>query len=193
MSIAVVILAGGEGRRIGGAKPMRQLGGQSLIQRALLQAQQWSDTFAVCVREPDQLPGVTATLLTDEPGVGGPLAGLVSGRRFALERACDHLLTIPADMPFLPGDLAERLVAAIGAFGAAVARSAGHLHPVCCLWRVPALGRLDDYVATGKRSLHGLAEAATYVAVDWASQPRDPFFNINSEADLAEAERLLGS
>jgi molybdopterin-guanine dinucleotide biosynthesis protein A len=36
-----------------------------------------------------------------------------------------------------------------------------------------------------------LAETVGYVAVDWPSEPMDPFFNINSAEDLAQAEHLL--
>ena len=52
MKIAVVILAGGEGNRIGGAKPLRVLRGKRLIDRAEALARQWSDIIAVAVREP---------------------------------------------------------------------------------------------------------------------------------------------
>ena len=93
-------------------------------------------------------------------------------------------------MPFLPRDLLQRLRIAIGESASAIARSGGHLHPVCGLWRVSALNCVEPYLDTGKRSLKGFAEAIGFVAVEWASEPSDAFFNINDLADLEIAERL---
>lgn len=190
-SLAVVILAGGEGRRIGGGKPLRLLGGERLIDRALRLARGWSDCVAVAVRGEAQLGAIDAALILDEPAIAGPLAGLAAGLRFA--RSCGRLLllTIPADAPFLPPDLAGRLQSAIADHGCALARSGGQLHPSCGLWRGSALDRLPSYLETGRRSLGGFAEMVGFAAAEWAIGSRDPFFNVNSAEDLAEAERQV--
>ena len=170
----VVILAGGEGRRIGGGKPLRTLGGVTLLDRALAIARAWSDEVLV------------ADGSTDMPGIEGPL-GAIAG---ALVLGGDFL-TIPCDMPFLPGDLPERLADTQEA--AAVAESGGRLHPVCALWRARGAQGLDAYLASGRRSLHGFAETVGYAAVAWPVDPVDPFFNVNDEKDLARAEEMLKS
>ena len=190
MKIAVVILAGGEGYRIGGAKPLRVLRGKRLIDRAEALARQWSDIIAVAVREPAQASGVQATPIFDEPGINGPLAGLAAGLRFAGAGGCEAALTIASDMPFIPPDLGERLSIEIDDANAAIASSSGRLHPVCGLWRVSALDAMADYLISGRRSLRGFAETVGYRAIEWPADP-DPFFNINSAEDLAEAERRL--
>ena len=169
----IVILAGGEGRRIGGGKPQRLLGGLTLLDRALRRARDWSDEVVVATGE------------TDAPGIEGPLGGVAA----ALALGGD-VLTIPCDMPFLPDDLPDRLQ---GKEAATVAASGGRLHPVCALWRARAAEGLADYVATGRRSLRGFAEAVGYEAVTWDAEPIDPFFNINDAEDLARAEALLKS
>jgi molybdenum cofactor guanylyltransferase len=171
----MVILAGGEGRRIGGGKPVRLLGGQSLIDRALARARSWSDTVLVAAREGGDI--------RDDPAVEGPLGGVAA----ALALGGD-VLTIPCDMPFLPDDLPARLVSGKAA---TLAASGGHLHPVCALWTAEAAAGLPAFLATGRRSLRGFAEAVGYEAVEWAAGPVDPFFNVNDEADLARAEILL--
>lgn len=191
MTPAVVILAGGLGRRIGGGKPLRLLGGWTLLDRALAQARQWSDEVAVSVRDCAQLGGSAVTLILDEPGIEGPLAGLASALRFAGGRGAEAVLTIPADMPFLPEDLCQRLAERLGEAAVAMASSGGQLHPVCALWRISSLEALPAYVASRQRSLRGFAEAAGFAAVDWPAGPRDPFFNVNSPQDLAAAERRL--
>jgi molybdopterin-guanine dinucleotide biosynthesis protein A len=170
---------------------LQVLGRQRLIDRAEAFARQWSDILAVSVREPRQVGRTTLVCIADEPGVEGPLGGLAAALRFADDAGCEAVLTIPADMPFLPMDLAERLAKGRGAKGAALARSGGHVHPVCGLWSIRVLDLLSDYLASERRSLRGLAETVGYVAVDWPSEPMDPFFNINSAEDLAQAGHLL--
>ncbi|HYD11309.1 MAG TPA: molybdenum cofactor guanylyltransferase [Allosphingosinicella sp.] len=173
----IVILAGGEGSRIGGGKPQRLLGGETLLERALRRARSWSDDVLVAARE--------GADIADDPAVEGPLGGVAA----ALARGGD-VLTIPCDMPFLPDDLPARLS---GGAAARVAASGGRLHPVCALWKAQARDALPAYLATGRRSLTGFAEAVGYEAVEWRTEPVDPFFNINDEADLARAEALLRS
>lgn len=173
----IVILAGGEGRRIGGGKPQRLLGGETLLERALRTARGWSDEVLVAARAGGDI--------ADDPAVEGPLGGVAA----ALALGGD-VLTVPCDMPFLPDDLPVRLQSDAAA---TVAASGGRLHPVCAFWTAAARDRLPAYLTTGRRSLTGFAEAVGYTAVEWPTEPFDPFFNINDAADLARAETLLRS
>jgi len=171
----IVILAGGEGRRIGGRKPQKLLGGETLLDRALARARSWSGEVVIAGREGGDLQ--------DDPMIEGPLAGVSA----ALALGGD-VLTIPCDMPFLPDDLPARLQSDTAA---TVAASGGRLHPVCAFWKAECRDALPAYLATGRRSLTGFAEAVGYQAVEWPTEPVDPFFNVNDEADLARAEVLL--
>jgi molybdopterin-guanine dinucleotide biosynthesis protein A len=191
LDIAVIVLAGGKGIRIGGGKPLRRLAGGTLLDHVLRQARAWSADVRVAVRDPRQVGEVGAPLVADDPAVIGPLGGLAAALRVA--RAADRaaVLTLPCDAPFLPDDLCRRLQDAIGGRMVAVAASGGQVHPVCALWRADALDRLPDYLATGRRSLRGFAEAAGQTVVEWPSVPIDPFFNVNSADDLDRAEALM--
>jgi molybdopterin-guanine dinucleotide biosynthesis protein A len=171
----IVILAGGEGRRIGGGKPQRLLAGETLLDRALRRARGWSDEILVAAREGGDL--------RDDPAIEGPLGGVAAALALGGE-----ILTIPCDMPFLPDDLPVRLRSDAAA---TVAASGGHVHPVCALWTPEAGAGLPAYLATGRRSLKGLAEAVGCRTVDWPVEPFDPFFNVNDEAGLTRAEALL--
>ena len=191
MRFAVVVLAGGEGSRLGGGKPLKMLGGKRLIDHAEALACQWSGIVAVAVRSPAQVGRTRFVRIIDEPAIDGPLAGLAAALRFARNNSCEVVLTIPVDMPFLPSDLGDRLSAAIDGHSAALAGLGGRLHPVCGIWRVTVLKALPDYLASGRRSLRGFAETTGFREVEWPTAPSDPFFNINSADDLNFAERML--
>jgi molybdopterin-guanine dinucleotide biosynthesis protein A len=192
MRIAAVVLAGGEGRRISGGKPHRRLGGRTLLERALERARALSPDVALAVREPGQAGGAEVEVLTDAPGIEGPLAGLASALAFARARGAQAVLTLPCDAPFLPDDLAGRLSQALQADAScAVPQSGGRLHPTCALWRAELGPALQAYAASGRRALIGFAETVGLVAVPWPDEPVDPFFNINTPEDLERAEALL--
>lgn len=193
MTPPVVILAGGEGRRIGGGKPLRVLGGRPLLDHALAAARHWSGAVAVGVRDPAQAGGAGVPLIADVPDIAGPLAGLAAAMDWAAGQGADRVLVVPCDMPFLPPDLADRLARALTPdAGAAVAASSGRLHPVCGLWRTSVRPLLEDQARAGRLSLTALAERAGAVTVDWPTAPHDPFANVNTPDDLARAEARLG-
>lgn len=190
--VAVVVLAGGEGRRMGGGKPLRPFGQTTLVAHALSFARRWSRTVAVAVRAEDQVAGLAAPLVLDDPAIPGPAAGLASALAFAAREGATRLLTVPCDAPCLPDDLLGRLEAALGeAAGVAVASSLGQLHPACALWRTDCAARLPAFLASGT-SLRGFAQACGMAVVEWDARPGDdPFANANTPAELAALQPSL--
>lgn len=186
---AVVVLAGGEGRRMGGRKPLRRVGSLSLVAHALARARAWSSNVAVAVRSADQVAGeADAPLILDDPAIAGPAAGLASAFDFSRRTGAARLLILPCDAPGLPADLLARLEDALDLQGdalVAMASSGGTLHPVCALWRVAAGDRLAAYLASGRRSLRGFAADCGMQVVDWEAADPDPFANANTPEDLA--------
>lgn len=184
-----VVLAGGDGRRMGGSKPLRAIGKSTLLANALRLARGYCEHVAVAVRNPDQLAGsADADLVIDAPGIAGPLAGLAAALAFARRQGAARVLTLPCDAPRLPADLLRRLEAALSGEGpaqVAVAASADRLHPTCALWSVETLPSLRAYAAAGHRSLKGLAGELCMAIVAWDAGDADPFANANTPEELA--------
>lgn len=193
-----LILAGGLARRMGGGdKPLRRVDGRTVLERVadalrpqtaglLLNANGDPTRFA-----PFRMP-VVPDPLPDHPG---PLAGVLAGLEWALAHrpGLDWVLAVPGDAPFLPGDLARRLHAARAEVGVplACAASGGWTHPVVGLWPVALAPTLRAAVTGGLGKIDAFTAAHGVVAVEWPSEPRDPFFNANRPEDLDEAERQL--
>ncbi len=179
-----VILAGGEGRRIGGNKPLQLLDGERLIDIALARIRSWHIEPAVVVRFPGQVSGAGVTEILDAE-FEGPIAGLVAALRWAGLMGADHLLVVPCDTPALPADLLSRLKDASAATGVpSFARSAGGDHPACAIWPVSTAAEIEAYAIGGGRSLKGALERCGACAAHWCEEGTDPFFNINTQADL---------
>ena len=193
----LVIAAGGQGRRMGGRKEQRRLGGASLLERALCYATVTSDDVGVAMPTgvfADLPPGVQRLNdpVTTDSGEGeGPIGALAAAMDFAVTQGPERVAMIGCDMPFLPGDLLDRLGATLDAGrGAALAISGGRLHPLAAMWRVMP-DELSQYRATGSRAMMGFAEQVGYTTVEWDIASIDPFFNINTPDDLAEAEQKM--
>jgi molybdopterin-guanine dinucleotide biosynthesis protein A len=88
-------------------------------------------------------------------------------------------------MPDLPDDLARRLQQAVvpGA-GVAIAMCAGRLHPVCAVWDTGVQAGLSTYLASGRSSVRGFAEAIGMKDVVWDDAYATAFQNFNTQAEL---------
>jgi molybdenum cofactor guanylyltransferase len=197
-AIPGVLLAGGLARRMGGGdKPMRQIGGRSILERVIARlTPQCGELILNANGDPARfarfgLPVVPDTV-ADFPG---PLAGVLA----ALDWAAAHhpsvslVLSAAADCPFLPRDLVARLHEALVNENAqlAVAASGGQSHPVIGLWRVALRDELRHaLVQDNIRRVDRWTARYKLATVAWPTAPLDPFFNANTIEDVAEAERL---
>jgi molybdopterin-guanine dinucleotide biosynthesis protein A len=194
LRIAGVIIAGGEGLRLGGRKVLAPFGGDTLLGAAIASLAPQTDVLALNLK-PEAADEARARysypILHDAPGPAlGPLGGLLAALDWARDK--DMLLaTIPADTPFLPGDLLAQLAAASRADVPVFARDAQRDHYLCALWPAVAIDVLHEGVSSGRlRSVRSAHDALGSVACR-ISGPRHAFFNVNTQEDLARAEEIL--
>ncbi|MFT3759789.1 molybdenum cofactor guanylyltransferase MobA [Thauera sp.] len=190
--ITGVLLAGGQGSRMGGVdKGLAELAGRPMAAHVLARlAPQVDEVIINANRNLEIWRAFGHPVFGDDiGGFAGPLAGLHA----ALSNARHPLVaTAPCDSPFLPADLVDRLAGALHAAGAqlAVARAAGRLQPVFCLCRRELAGHLADYLHGGGRGVarwHDTLDVAEAAFDDEAAA----FRNINTPEELAEAGRSL--
>jgi molybdopterin-guanine dinucleotide biosynthesis protein A len=193
------ILAGGLARRLGGGdKALRSVGGRTVLSRLIERvAPQVAQMILNANDDPHRFGGLGLPVVADSlQGHPGPLAGVLAALDWAAASApgIDWVLTVPGDAPFLPRDLVLRLHAARLRDNArfACAASAGQAHPVVGLWPVAFREELRRGVTEqGFRRVDAFTRFYPCPLVEWPTEPVDPFFNVNTPADLAEADRLI--
>jgi molybdopterin-guanine dinucleotide biosynthesis protein A len=197
-AIPGVLLAGGLARRMGGGdKPMRTIGGKTILARVIARlAPQCDELILNANGDPARFASFGLPVIAD--GVAdfpGPLAGILAALDWmaAHRPGVKRVLSAAADCPFLPRDLVARLEQARAAANAelAVAASDGQTHPVIGLWSVHLRDELRHaLVKEDIRKIDRWTARYPLATVTWPVTPIDPFFNANTIDDIAEAERL---
>jgi molybdenum cofactor guanylyltransferase len=196
-----VVLAGGLARRMGGGdKPLREIGGRTILARVIARlAPQCACLLLNANGDPLRFASFGLPVVSDGlEHYPGPLAGILAGLDWAAAHRpnAQWILSAPGDCPFLPRDLVARLRQAVTTEGAelAVAASQGRTHPVVGLWSVALRDALRQaLVVEGQRRVGEWTGRYRVATVAWPAEPFDPFFNANTVEDLAEAERLAAN
>ncbi|MCQ0987924.1 molybdenum cofactor guanylyltransferase [Jiella marina] len=199
MKPAGLILAGGKGRRMGGAtpKPLVELQGRPLIAHVIERLDGSVEPLWIAAPPISGYERFELTIRPDmRPGFLGPLAGIEAGLT-ALEGSAhtDRLLVTPSDTPFIPRNIASLLDAAYSN-RPVIARHGGHLQPAVGLWPVAALPDLRQMLdAGGRLAIRDLLASIGHETVDIPSEPdapdQNPVFNVNTPTDLETAESHL--
>lgn len=193
------ILAGGLARRLGGGdKTLRKVGGRTVLASLIDRLEPQVTRLIINANDnPDRFGTIGLPIVPDNlPGHPGPLAGVLAALDWvaAAEPTIEFVVTVAGDVPFLPRDLVSRLHAARSHDDAvlACAGSDGRTHPVIALWPVSLRTELRNAVAEqGIRRIDKFTGRYRLAVEPWPTEPVDPFFNVNTPEDLAEADRLM--
>ncbi len=182
--ITAVILAGGQGRRLGGEdKGLLELNGRPLVDRLIEQLEQQSVAILINAnRNVSRYAAWGYPVIADRlDDYQGPLAGFASAMS-AVET--DFILTLPCDGPRLCEDYVDRFVAAQTRSGAPilVAHDGERLQPVHALVRVDLLPDLQDFLAGGERKIDRWYARHDFGKIDFSDRSA-MFRNINTPAD----------
>jgi molybdopterin-guanine dinucleotide biosynthesis protein A len=194
-----ILLAGGLARRIGGRDmTLRKAGGISLLAHVIAALRPQCEGLLLNANgDPARFAEFDLPVVADDlPGFKGPLAGILAGLDWIAARRPDVPLAIsaPADTPFLPGDLAARLIDARANDNAVIAcaRSGGRTHSAVAVWPVSIRNDLRHaLVVEEMRKVEAFLQNYSRAFVEWPIEPYDPFFNANDPSDLAAAETIL--
>jgi len=203
-----VVLAGGEGRRMGPGvpKPLRQLGGRPMVAHVVERLRPQVMDLVVVANDP--MPGLGALkvpVIADPPDLQraaaregrrlGPLAGILAGMEWT-RRHHPHvgwILTAPADVPFLPIDLTVRLCGLMHVPEPdvlMVSHRGGREHTLA-VWSVKLAADLRRAILQeGIRRVEEFARRHRLAELAWPGGGA-PFLNINTPEELSAASRRL--
>lgn len=185
--ISGIVLAGGQGRRMGGVdKGLQMLGGTAMIGHVIARLAPQVDEIVINANQNlESYAKFGYTVAADlTGGFAGPLAGLQAGlhaAKYAL------VVTAPCDSPFLPLDLVARLRAALGTNDLAVAKTGAQPHPVFAMVRRSRLDHLTAYLAGGGRKIDAWYASLKVIEVAFDDES-EAFSNINTREELRSHE-----
>lgn len=189
------VLAGGRALRLGGiAKGLEQVGKERMIDRAIGALRDAADDVVISANADDAVHWSPQLAVVRDAEAG---AGAIGGILAVIDATDGAVVTMPWDMPFVPGSLVRAL------------REAGELHDAEAVlpmsdsaWGVePLVGWFSPWCATAiaARLRAGDARAGAWLedvrvmridSAPWG-EPAKLFFNVNTPDDLAQAQRMI--
>ncbi|MFM9935072.1 MAG: molybdenum cofactor guanylyltransferase [Novosphingobium sp.] len=166
------VLAGGRSSRFGSDKALAELGGRTLLARAVATLESLCDAVIVVGRS-----DAPATTISDRPAGGmGPLGGIAAALHHAASHGYPQVLTCGVDCAGLGANTLADLSPAPAYYTD---------QPVIGLWPTSAAAAVDALLASdAKHSMRAFAEMIGARAVELSAIPA----NINTRADLAAAQ-----
>ena len=206
-----VVLAGGEGRRMGAGvpKPLRLLGGRTMVAHVVERLRPQVMDLVVVANDPDPaFRALGAAVIADPPDIQeaarregrrlGPLAGILAGMEWSLAQHphCGWIVTVPADVPFLPPDLTVRMCGHmhVPEPDVLMVRQGNRLEHTLAVWSVKLAADLRQAVLVeGMRRVEEFARRHRLAELAWPGDGAS-FANINTPEELSAAEaRLAGA
>ena len=187
-----VILAAGRSSRMGKSnKVQSQLAGRTLLDHVRDRLEPQVDQLIV--NGDPAICGEDAVVDVID-GAKGPLVGLYSALISEQLSAAEFLMMVPCDGPFIPTNLVAELYRDIQLADADIAcvRYGGVAQPTFSLWHKRVTPAVEQALLVKKQGgFKPLLASLDSRYLDWPEQVVNPFFNINTQDDLAEAEALL--
>ena len=200
MNALGVILAGGQAQRMGGIDKGRLKIGDASILEIIIKCLSFQLDKIVLNANGDltRFSDLEIDVIPDTiKGYVGPLAGILSGLRFAEQNGFSSILTVASDTPFFPVDLLSKLSnvslqqSALISIAATKQKDKLIRHPTVGLWSVSLADDLEKNIHAGLRKIVLWADKHSAKTVLFPSSEYDPFFNINTQGDLEEAQRRI--
>ncbi len=191
--MTVIILAGGQSRRMGRDKLSLPAAGETLLSRALRRYRAVFDKVLVSVAGPEKYPELGDARVFDRYPGAGPMAGLHAG----LLRAGEDVFLTGGDMPFSSPEKALLLASLAGEKDACVLTDGdGRWEPLFGFYRLSVLPRAEELLSSGRRSMGALLGSIALREVDLAELgegPDSPLLrNVNVPADYEKLRLELG-
>ena len=184
--ITVIILAGGQGKRLGNQnKGLLTIDGETFISR-LLRVLEPQSAFQIISanNDIDQYMHYKKKVIQDkESNYQGPLSGIISCKDFI---TTPLVLTVPCDSPLIPDNLSEKLLATFNQHESTrlcVVHDGTMLQNLFMLFNVRLLDDMEAYFNRNQRKVRTWINSHQFQSVDFSEQA-SKFTNINDAQGL---------
>lgn len=189
-----MVLAGGHGRRLGGAvKPLLQVGGRSILARQMAALADLGATPRLVASDPDPYAGLGVDVMPDAADAGA-LGGLYTAVAHA---GTPYVLVLAGDLPFLTAPFLRALVDERHSADVVLPAPAGRWQPLCAVYAAAVAPHLANAIASGQwrvtRALEGLhVRTLDDEALAAFAPAARLLLNVNTPEDAAAARREAG-
>ena len=197
MKTGGIILAGGKGTRLGMQKAWAELGGCTLLQRAVFNLEFLGSEIIIVKAPGASLPPVISCLnlkVAEDPVTGkGPLAGILAGLSASNYR---QNLVVACDMPLLYRELLTYIITASSGFQAAIPRFGQQLEPLQAVYSKDCTPEIEKLMNGDRLKVDYLFPLVRTHFIEMSDIERfDPqhlsFMNINTLTDLDNASKFI--
>ena len=193
--VSVVILAGGQSRRLGMDKSLLELDGRSLLARTVDKVAALSDDIVVVTNKQENYEhlALKARFVPDEQPGAGALMGVYSGLKAATYNSA---LAVACDMPFLNVPLLRYMLPMSTSHDVVVPRMGHFLEPLHAIYSKRCLPFMATLLARGRKQIIAFFDDVEVKYVEAHEIARfDPqrlsFLNVNFPDDWQLAQDLL--
>ena len=196
-NILGAILAGGQSKRMGKDKLFLELNNKKLIEHTLDKVKKYLKKIIIITNQDNKFffENNLTTVKDCVEGQLGPLVGILTAMKWAKENLskCSWIATFPCDTPFFPESIIKRFIEESEKKESLIlcASSHGRKHNIFGLWSLDLYEKLkDDLINKKVRKVQDWTEKNKIKNLEFKFIDYDPFFNINTEEDLAFAKKL---
>ena len=193
-NILGVILAGGKSKRFGQDKSEVKLGDKTLLEHTLHKIK---SKFSKIIIVSNRKVLKNYTIIKDcIDGQLGPLVGVLSAMKYIKKNNFSYnwVATFPCDTPFFDIYIIEEFfkVSKLNDSLLYFVKSKEKRHNIFGLWSLKLIETLEkDIIQNNYRKVEKWANKVGVKIINAPYDGTDPFFNINTQEDLIEAEKIL--
>jgi len=190
---------GGQSRRFGSDKAVAHVGRHSMASLSVRTLRAVADPVALLGGDGSLAARMGLPWRHDDGPGRGPLSGIASGLRWAVELGRPGLVVLACDLPLVTSHQMTELVSAVRPdLDAVVAETGGApgVQPLCAWYATQALEAIEDALEAGRYSVREILGElhVEHVRIGAEEGGEDAvFLNVNTQDDLAEAIRRSAS
>ena len=196
-NILGAILAGGQSKRMGKDKLFLELNNKKLIEHTIDKVKKYLKKIVIITNQDNEFffKNNLTTVKDCIEGQLGPLVGILTAMKWAKENLskCLWIATFPCDTPFFPESIIKSFIEESKKKESLIlcASSHGRKHNIFGLWSLDLYDKLENDLINKKiRKVQDWTEKNKIKNLEFKFIDYDPFFNINTEEDLAFAKKL---